>query len=164
MKFADVNNGGIFDRVSGQRIGVSFNNSVYKHAEIVVVTDNTISLEFEDTKQIEVYSMDELNESNIGFYQIKLYSNKKELFDLMMETFNSDNRINACVDIGFKSDICVNGRGSHYYDGNQFRIVDEEGNIVLTIDYDGIESITIDKKVSPKFTIKGTFNTIINVW
>jgi hypothetical protein len=73
MKFADVNKGGIFDRVSGQRIGVSFNSSVYKHAEIVVMTENTISLEFEDTRQIEVYTMDELNELNIGFYQTKLY-------------------------------------------------------------------------------------------
>ena len=70
MKFKDTCNGDIFDKDVNDKIGVVFNHSIYLHATIKDVSSNSIILYFIDEKNHEEFSMDELNENNIAFYQV----------------------------------------------------------------------------------------------
>ena len=76
MKFIDCTNSRIFDRVEGQNIGVSFNNRLNEIMTITKVSDDKITLLNLTTNKNELYTMDDLNDQNIQFYQVALYSRK----------------------------------------------------------------------------------------
>ncbi len=103
MKFADVLIGGIFEKRVGDTIGLCFNDSGHKVMTITDIRNSIISVEDQEGKVIS-YTMKELNEYNIGFYQA-LDSGKliKEVSDLTEENQHDEARVLLASSLGYMS-------------------------------------------------------------